>query len=449
MRKALWLVLLCTMAAALSACGSLPALTLNPQELYARPELPAKYTELSRLLSEITGAGAEYAAPTSGSNIQSMQLVDLDGDGREEAVAYLRNSGEEKPLKIYIFTAHGDSYRLSHLIEGSGTAIYSVAYADLNNDGWQEIAVGWKAAADLQVLEVCSIAGNETRTLLQTDYVKYIYADLNQDGQQELVVLRAGEEGDSVADYYNWQEDGSLVSRSHARVSATMAELSQQGRVRAGILEGEQPAIFITSVTDQSTAVTDILALREEELVNIVLDAATGVSWEISPFLSLYPTDIDNDGQTEIPRIVSPRTTETSTVRLIEWMRYDLKGHPATAAYTCHDLEDSWYLRLPPAWTDRIYVTRSASSGTFSGEAVVTFYIRELNQPFLRVYALTGSGREMRSVRGERFVLNRQTSTTYAAELLDSGTAWEYAMTDDEVRGAFSVIVREWVSGDN
>lgn len=142
-------------AVLLSGC-SLPKLSLNSEDLYSLPTLPVKYTELNTQLNAILDSGAEYAAPTSGANIQPVQLVDLDGDGREEAVAFFRNPAEEKPLKIYIYAAEEDSYRQSALIEGTGTGIYSIAYTDLDSDGYMELLVGWKATAELQVLEVYS-----------------------------------------------------------------------------------------------------------------------------------------------------------------------------------------------------------------------------------------------------------------------------------------------------
>ena len=67
----------------LTGC-SVPKMILNPQDLYALPTLPEKYTDLNALLSDILDGGAEYAAPTSGTNTQPVQLVDLDGDGRAE-----------------------------------------------------------------------------------------------------------------------------------------------------------------------------------------------------------------------------------------------------------------------------------------------------------------------------------------------------------------------------
>ena len=119
----------------LSGCSGLPRFSASPQDLYSLPALPANYTELNSRINEILGSGAEYAAPTAGTNIQSVQMVDLDGDGGEEALAFFRNSGDEKPMKIYVFSARGDTYEQTGLIEGSGTAIYSIDYKDLDGDG--------------------------------------------------------------------------------------------------------------------------------------------------------------------------------------------------------------------------------------------------------------------------------------------------------------------------
>ena len=91
----------------LSACTA-PKLTLDPEELYALPELPERYTALNKQLSAIQESGAEYAAPVSGSNIQPVQMMDLDGDGREEALAFFRQSdGEKRSLRaaVWRFTA--------------------------------------------------------------------------------------------------------------------------------------------------------------------------------------------------------------------------------------------------------------------------------------------------------------------------------------------------------
>ena len=73
------------LALSLSGCGG-GKLVFNPEELYTLPTLPAKYTELSSQINAILEDGAEYAAPSSGANIQPVQLADLDGDGDRKSV---------------------------------------------------------------------------------------------------------------------------------------------------------------------------------------------------------------------------------------------------------------------------------------------------------------------------------------------------------------------------
>ena len=447
--RKVWLVLVMLLGLLMLSGCSMPKLTLDPEDLYSLPTLPAKYTELNAQISEILEAGAEYAAPASGANIQPVQLVDLDGDGREEAVAFFRSSEDEKPLKIYVFTAEKDTYRQTHLIEGTGIGFYSVAYEDLNADGRMELAVGWRATVEHQVLEVYTLHDGKAEALVQADYVKYTTQDLNLDGKKELVVIHADEEGEGVAEYYNWQEDGSLVNQSSARISVTMAELSQQGRITRGTLQEEIPALFVTGVTDATKAITDILAVRNDELTNIVLSESSGVSGEIAAYRALYPTDLNGDGLTEISKPVElfSLTEDGISYERTDWYQHHLSGKSTVALRTYHNLKDSWYLRLSEDWVDRIWVSRVESAD----ESAVVFSILQgeaAPEPFLKITAITGSSRENRAVRGGRFLLSRQDETIYVAELLESNDTWKYGMTPDEVREAFSLIAAEWSAGD-
>ena len=94
--------------------------------------------ELQNIIDEVLASGAEYAAPMAGSNRQSVQLRDLDGNGKEEALVFFR-SGEERPLKIYILRHENENYSVAAIIEGDGANVDSIDYIDLNQDGWNEI----------------------------------------------------------------------------------------------------------------------------------------------------------------------------------------------------------------------------------------------------------------------------------------------------------------------
>ena len=430
-----------------SGCG----FSFSPTDLYSLPQLPEEYTELNSSLNQLLESGAEYAAPVSGSNIQPVQLEDLDGDGEEEALAFFRNSADEKPLKIYIFTAGKQGYEQAAVIEGTGTSIYSIAYEDLDQDGRKELLVGWRVNTDLLALSVYTLRSGEPEELVQgTSYVKYAVNDLNQDGLWELVVLRADEEGNGIADYYCWQEE-EFQLRTSARITSTMAELSQQGKVTVGVLRSNDSALFITGVADGARAITDVLALRGGELTNLVLSAITGVSGEVSRFCSVYPMDINGDGVTEVPRTVTLQGEDAdhAVSQRVDWISYDASGTASRVLSTYHDVADGWYLQLPEGWPERVWVGRSASPD----EIGITFYTDSSREescvPVLRITALSGSERERLAVRTGRFILGRNDGVIYVGELLKGNQDWKYSVTEDEVRASFSLIGTEWSAGDN
>ena len=448
-----WAALLLMMSLSLVLAGcAMPKLTLDPEELYALPELPARYTTLNQQLNAIQESSAEYAAPVSGSNIQPVQMVDLDGDGREEALAFFRQSDGEKPLKIYVFTDNGNSYTQTAVIEGSGLAVYSIAYSDMNGDGRMELIVGWRVSMDLQALAVYALEPGGARELARSNYVKYAVADLNGDGMQELTVFRANQDGVGAADCYLWK-NGALTLSSTIRVSMTMAELSQQGKVTVGTLRSGEPALFVTGVAEGMRAMTDVLLLRGGELNNAVLSPTTGVSGESSRFRALYPADINGDGVTEVPRTVAlyGEELEGDTAQRVDWISFDAAGAAIRVLSTYHAIEDGWYLQLPEGWAETVLAGRSSSTD----ETSVTFYTESASQqeqtyaPVLRITALSGSNRERLAVRTGRFILGRNDGVIYVGELLKGNEDWSGGVTEDEVRNAFSLIAKEWSAGDN
>ena len=437
------LVALCLL---LSGCTGLRLGTV--EELYCLPSLPVEYQDLEASITALIQDGAEYAAPTSGSNIQPVQLVDLDGDGQEEALAFMRKPAEEKPLKIYIFSADSGSYQESAVIEGSGSAIFSIVYSDLDGDGVTELAVGWKTASEVQALSIYTLRSGEPEELLRTTYVKYALTDLDSDGRSELVTFRADTEGMGIAEMYAWQ-DGTVALRSSSKISVTMAELSNLGRVVTGTLQNGAPALFVVGVADSTTEITDILTTRDGELSNIVLSNITGASSEVFRFLSLYPTDINSDGITEIPApvLLLPSSDAVQNFYRIEWRSYDAAGAATRVQSTYHNVDDGWYLVLPETWRDQVRIRREAGSE----EVVVTFSYEDDQgtRDFMKIGAITGDSREIKAVRGGRFILSRRAETIYSAELLDANSGWSYGMTEDELRTAFSLITAEWLAGDN
>ena len=85
MKKGGLIVLLSAlMALVLSGCGFTSA-----EDLYTLPRPSTEYESLQDSLEQMLDKGYEYSPPASGSYTQAVQLRDLNGDGIDEAVAFL------------------------------------------------------------------------------------------------------------------------------------------------------------------------------------------------------------------------------------------------------------------------------------------------------------------------------------------------------------------------
>ena len=90
--RALALAALCLL---LGGCAT----NVSTDKLYALPSLPAEYASLEAEINALLSDGAEHAAPISGSNLQSVQMVDLDGDGQNETAACCGKATDARPAE--------------------------------------------------------------------------------------------------------------------------------------------------------------------------------------------------------------------------------------------------------------------------------------------------------------------------------------------------------------
>lgn len=416
----------------------------NVEQLFTLPRLPDEYVDLSMEIETLLADGYEYAAPTAGENIQSLQMEDLDGDGAPEAVLFFRRSGDEKPLKIFVYQEVEEDYALLCFVESGGSSIDSVEYADLTGDGKNELVVGWKISNEVQTAAVYNI-GREAIPLTTSPYSKLAVEDLNDDGIHSLIVLRSDSEGAPIAEVFSWQTN-ILSSAYRCALSSTMADLSRGSVVSGNTADGAK-ALYVTGVDEENMAVTDVLLWHDETpwdaldgaVINAAINAETGKSELRQPYRHIAPRDINGDGVVELPDFP---TRDSGGDTLAFWKQYT--ASPAmlrTVAQTYHCASYGWYFLLSEDWWGRVSAEAYDSA---PGEYRVVLYLD--GEPTLALYTLTGENREMRSTSGERFVIRRLTDTVYAAELLPGS---ENAFVDEQqVKSSFSMINAVWAPGE-
>jgi hypothetical protein len=415
---------------------------ITADDLYSLPQPSKEYLKLQQQINTVLDTGAEYSPPTAGPNRQSVQLKDIDSDGKNEAIAFFRTTGD-KPLRIYIMKQANGDYATADVIQGDGAAIESIRYADMDGDGSMELIVGWQMSAALLHMTIYSVKGGQPVILAEDDYTELVTSDLDGDGNTDVLALRLpSSEPSGQANLFSLRSDGEPVTRT-VRLSKGIEAISH---VLKGSLSDETPAIFVESSYSGSNVITDILTCRYGSLYNITVDSASGVSGDTLRSYAVYSADINNDGVMEIP-FPKPLPSPTDTkYYVIDWYTYNKYGYKKEAFSTYHDFSDGWYLVLPEDWRDSITVRREDS---VAGERTLIFsYLKEGSQTpvdFLKIYTLSGDNKEDRAKLSGRFILLEHGETIFAAEILPAGTGLSVSKT--QIMSSFKLLYLDWTTG--
>ncbi len=451
----------------------------SPEELYQSPERSADYENLTQKIREVKGKLAQEYGVTevedtsvlSGDNTALIQLQDMDGDGqRETAVTFFRVPGAEKPQKIFFFTkGEDDIYTVSAMLEGDGSAIYRVDYADLDGSGYKEVVVSWQMSTGAYLLGVYSVEAPMSRNRLQmansskngaasvqnddlrgsewmtTAYGDYILTDIDQDSRTEVAIVRIDPSlTNSGVDVYGWK-DSAFKKLSTAPLSTGVVSVGRGG-VEENFINGDPPvrALYVSSELSDGSHVVDVIAYQQGKLTNISLDPETGISREtLSRYVDLEPSDVNGDGVLELPQPSPLSGQEDSTASdywLIDWYQYDSSGQRIEVCTTYHNVTDGWYLIIPDTWKDCITISRYDA---ISGQRAVIFYHLEGSgapSPFLVIYKFTSQTN--RANTSNRFILREEENAVYAASFYNS--SWDCGMDETELVSAFKLIQSGW-----
>ncbi len=464
-------VLLLLMAALLCSCSF-----HSGDDLYALPKTSVEYDSLRSSIQVLLDSGMEYAAPLSGTNTQQVQDVDLDGDGVSEVVAFFRST---TGLQVSVFWQNaGGEYEEMTTITGQGSAVNSVAYAQLDGTENKEIVLTWQISSGVYAMSAYGVSrGSSVELLAPKNYSRYSIVNLDGDGKDELILLQldASDEGNNRAEYYCWQ-DGGMAKQGEALLSK---DLSVIDHVRSSSLRDGAAALYVTGYVadgregNSSTQLTDILTLRDGMLVNVTWNDSAASSLSTRRRLLVSDQDLDGDGVWEIPilsslyeRLDGGEVAISDTFYLVTWIQFDRSGERYVQCSTYFNSSDGWYLVIPEEWNNQVALARRDNTLGSTAERSMEFYALEPADPgqgssleensvlgrsvltntnaglFMTIYKNTGTDRVRRTTLEGRAGLNMDTEdTTYCVELKEDNP---FGWTVDTVRENLHIITTNW-----
>ncbi len=424
----------------LSGCG-----LGGVDELYSLPQPQEKFLQLQTLIDQEINSGSEYSAPTAGTLRQSVQLADLDGDGTEEALAFLKN--KDLQPEICIYRSADEEYVLAGKITGEGTGIGCFEYADLDSDGFSEIMVSWRMSGELFLLKVYSLKDWVSSVMLTADCKDFRVGDVDKNGFPDVLVL-SFEPGNGTLDKYSLEADGEMRKTS-AKLSTALTTIE---RFTVSDIADKAPAILVEGVCageESEVYLTDIFVCIDGKLKSITTDPETGNSIAERDF-KVYSTDIDKDGCIEVPysKKLYSQPKVSADYYAFDWYCFDINGEAGFRTSTYHNYGDGWFFMIPEDWRQNLTVRReTASSGERSVVLSVADPVSGRVNDMLTVYTLTDENRAERARLAGRFILLSSETAIYAARLNYEVDEAELESVKAEMTSRFRIIYTEWNTG--
>ena len=433
-RYVFWLFFLVTIL--LSGCNM-----RTIDEMYCLPKRPEEYLNLQSVVDEAM-RGLQYHAPISGENRQPVQMVDLNGDGSEECLVFAKGN-DEKPLKVLIFTCIEDEYVIADTLEGTGTAFEQVQYIHFASTNTYDLVIGRQVSDQVvRPVSVYTLRDGSMEQLLTTHYTRFVPTDLDTDGRNELLILRPGDDpaANGVAELFSVR--AGVVERSHEVALSEPADKIK--RIMTSRLNDGYAAVYVASDVNGDAIITDVYALIDSVFTNVSLSNESGTSVQTLRNYYVYAADLDQDGVLELPDLIPLKTSEQSASDkqyLVRWYAMNSDGSEVNKLYTYHSFTGGWYLELPDEIAPNIVIRQLGNSYEFSvvnpGETEIVL---------MTLYVFTGTGREEQALVDNRFVLNRNESTVYAAHLEVASAA--YNITQKTLIDGFHFITQDPINGE-
>lgn len=413
--------------------------------LLSLPRLPAEYVQLQKQLDGILSGGAAYAVAETGTNRQAVQLVDLDGDGVDEALAFFTSG--EGTYQVYAFRQEEGTYVSMGMAEGYGATLKSIYYPQCG-DGCLGLAMCWGFDENgAYGMTIYTMEQDGMRIILDMQYADVAIEDVNGDGAEELAfAIKDNTTGNFSARAYVCREKEYYLLFE----APLCVEVKSVNSMVFGQLQDQQMALYIDSAATMGGYVTDLICYDGHTAVNRTLDPSSGsgsVTWRSSP---VYCTDINGDGVLDVPvgHFYERESSEIETRCRLDWVDPLASGESRQICSTFHNAAEKWYLMWPEKWSDQICAERSQNA--YMTQTV--FYDSGSQQervPVLTIWYFGGDNREAESriYRGVK-TLDSTVSGIYGYTVPEQGERLNTILSEETVRSLFHTIEISWKSED-
>ncbi|WP_424766983.1 hypothetical protein [Paenibacillus sp. sgz302251] len=340
--------------------------TAAPADLLQKPSIAPEKQAIVQAIQNTLPVYSKLTLPLREENMGAIHLIDVDGDGTNEAIVSYYNEYSTPELMVFKYTTA--SWKPWVLVQQPlARQMEWLKLEDLNQDGQLELIAGWIGGFDSpNVLEIYSFQSKPVRNEAGKLIIKplaslpYTFAetgDLDDDGKEELAIISESGMNQALVlpayhlTIYNWDSNG----LQQLYTQTINDEINHYDRLLIGRISHRHNGLIIEASTGAHGTYQALYAWERGKLrliypsQSMEQDGITGKS--------TMSGDFNHDGILELQWArEAPGHSDvpySDSKWIDEWMQWDGREGFTKIAEEFSDYSYGMQLRIPDSWIGR------------------------------------------------------------------------------------------------
>lgn len=403
--------------------------TSAPADLLQKPSISKEQQEIIAALQKAMPKYSVLMLPFRDDSKEAIRLIDVNGDGEEEAVVTYYN--EFNIPELLILKKSGDSWKPWVVIEQpTARGMEWLKFVDLNNDGHLELLVGWVGSFESpNTLELYSFQTKGERnqkgsmSIKPIEAIPYSYAEtgmLGDNGETMLAVVteQGSKQLEESSSYqlvlYEWK-GGTIRPKARLALNNTV---NNYDHMLIGNISEQQKGIVVEGSYGAHGTYTTML-LWDGSTLDIIYPnerlGQDGIS-----LTTVFSEDFNGDGIVELQ--IKKETPDSKGLPYSDtsfttyWQQWNGK-HFVTKGEQLLDYSYGYKLDIPDSWRGRY----TWEYGSNEYEAAVFYYWNEQSEQKSELATLYAIPQKIWSTHDQEW---KEEGRNYRTVMIDSGNVY-------------------------
>ena len=305
--------------------------------------------------------GYSLKTPSGGDYIASYNFYDIDKDGDDEAFVFYEPADNLGSISMALIKKLDSKWTVVQNVDGDGKDVYSIDFADVNDDDKDEILICWNVISNSSnhTLSVYNVSGENKKIKLDiigkpVSVNNYIVVDFKKDKANELVLFEINSAVPSAkAELY------SLKNNSFALLGETKLDSHITSYVNLKIEEAENDVrVYADAIgSDGSLMLTEIIYWSDsyDSIISPFYSYSTGITRDTRRTVKINSGDVNGDKLIEIPTDYKMKKLPKN-IKAVDWKIYK-NTVLVHSNYSLAVENDGYMVMLPDKVIDEISVS--------------------------------------------------------------------------------------------